>query len=63
MLGIANCRLSLYCAMQANAEVRFMASGSFLPLKILSYVVLFLMIVATVYAFGISLVHWSGIGV
>lgn len=40
-----------------------MASGLFLPIKILSYVVLLLMIVAAVYAFGISVVHWSGIGV
>lgn len=40
-----------------------MASGWYLPLKIVSYVVLLLIIVATVYAFGISIVHWSGIGV
>lgn len=40
-----------------------MPRGAFLPLKVLSYVVLLLMIVATAYAAGISIVHWSGIGV
>ncbi|MDZ7768367.1 MAG: hypothetical protein U5K38_04515 [Woeseiaceae bacterium] len=32
-------------------------------LKILSYVVLFLMVAAAAYSFGISVVHWSGISV
>jgi hypothetical protein len=33
------------------------------PLKVLSSIVLLIMVVAAVYVFGISLIHWSGIGV
>jgi hypothetical protein len=33
------------------------------PLRILSYVVLLLMAGAIVYAFAITLLHWTGIGV
>lgn len=33
------------------------------PLKILSVIVLLAMVITAVYVFGISMVHWSGIGV
>lgn len=33
------------------------------PLKVLSYVVVLLMVVAVLYVAYISMTHWSGIGV
>jgi hypothetical protein len=39
------------------------AAGFFPAFRIVSYVVLLLMLAAGGYAFFISMVHWSGIGV
>ncbi|HZD54135.1 MAG TPA: hypothetical protein VE175_13880 [Woeseiaceae bacterium] len=39
------------------------AAGLFPTLKVLSWIVLLLMLVAGGYTFAISLIQWSGIGV
>ena len=57
------CLILTYNNNGSNQEIAVQPARFYAPLRVFSYVVLALMGAAVLYAFGIALTYWSGIGV